>query len=228
MFWQEDDRDQGFQVPDDVVNVLFAIDCKRLPVDHAYALSTALCEAVPWLRDDPAVAVHTVHLAGSQNGWQRPEHGTDQFLIPSRRTKLTIRVAKAQVPALLGALQGRTLQVKGIPLAIGDGKPKRLSKEPTLFARYVVTLSGEDENAFLSRAATELRAQEVRIRKALCGKDTPLFTPAGSLPTRSLLLADLSPEESVRLQQGGLGPHRAMGCGIFIPHKGIEAVARGG
>ena len=32
------------------------------------------------------------------------------------------------------------------------------------------------------------------------------------------------PAEPVRLQQHGLGPHRAMGCGIFIPHKGIDAV----
>lgn len=228
MFWQEDDTDQGFQVPDDLVNVLFAIDCKRLPVDHAYALSAALCQAAPWLRDDPAVAVHTVHLAGSQNGWQRPEHGTDQFLILSRRTKLTIRVAKVQVPRLLGALEGRTLQVEGSPLTLGAGKPKRLGKEPTLIARYVVTHPGESEDAFLSRAAAELRALEVRVRKALCGKDTPLSTPDGPLATRSLLVANLSPEESVRLQQGGIGPHREMGCGIFIPHKGIEAIHPGG
>jgi CRISPR/Cas system CSM-associated protein Csm4 (group 5 of RAMP superfamily) len=38
------------------------------------------------------------------------------------------------------------------------------------------------------------------------------------------MLADLKPEESLRLQQQGLGPHRLMGCGIFIPHKGIDAV----
>ncbi|MEJ2326290.1 MAG: hypothetical protein P8Y25_05455, partial [Chromatiaceae bacterium] len=33
MFWQEDHADHPFQVPDDIVDVLFAIDCKRLPVE---------------------------------------------------------------------------------------------------------------------------------------------------------------------------------------------------
>lgn len=227
MFWQKDDADPSFEVPDDVVNVLFAIDCKRLPVDHAYALSEALCGAVPWLREDPTVAVHTVHMAGSQNGWQRPEHGTDRFLLLPRRTKLTIRVPKARVTALLDALQGTTLLVAGAALTIGEGKLKGLSKEPTLFARYVATHPDEAEDDFLRRTAAELCALEVRVRKALCGKDTLLSTPQGLISTRSLLLADLSPEESVRLQQQGLGPYRAMGCGIFIPHKGIEAVHRG-
>jgi hypothetical protein len=40
------------------------------------------------------------------------------------------------------------------------------------------------------------------------------------------MLADLSTDESIRLQQQGLGPRRLMGCGIFIPHKGIDAVSK--
>ena len=66
----------------------------------------------------------------------------------------------------------------------------------------------------------------INIRKALCGKSTPLATAGRPVHTRSLLLADLTPEQSVRLQQMGLGPHRKMGCGIFIPHKGIDAVKK--
>jgi hypothetical protein len=65
---------------------------------------------------------------------------------------------------------------------------------------------------------------DIRVRKALCGKTTALAAPDGPIETRSLMLADLTPEESLRLQQQGLGPHRAMGCGLFIPHKGIAAV----
>ena len=37
MYWHEDDYEETTRVPDDVVDVLFSIDCKRLPVDHAYA-----------------------------------------------------------------------------------------------------------------------------------------------------------------------------------------------
>jgi hypothetical protein len=38
------------------------------------------------------------------------------------------------------------------------------------------------------------------------------------------MIADLPVEESLRLQKTGLGPHRYLGCGLFIPHKGIKDV----
>ena len=40
------------------------------------------------------------------------------------------------------------------------------------------------------------------------------------------MLADLSTEESLKLQEHGLGEGRHMGFGIFIPHKGIDAVTK--
>ena len=48
--------------------------------------------------------------------------------------------------------------------------------------------------------------------------------PAGPVFTRSLMVAELQPEQSVRLQQLGLGDGRTIGCGLFLPHKGIAAV----
>jgi len=227
MFWQEDNREISFQVPDDMVDVLFSVVCKRLPVDHAYALSAALQQAAPWIAEDASgVAVHTVHVAGSQNGWERPDHGTDQYLILSRRTKLTIRVPKRHTEALMKDLEGETLDVSGCPLTIGPGKIRRLSRETTLLSRYVATAPDATEESFLDWATQALSDQGIRVRKALCGKMTLLTTPGGMLRTRSLMLSDLSPEESVRLQQRGLGPHSRMGCGIFIPHKSIEAVGK--
>ncbi|MCG6861606.1 MAG: type I-MYXAN CRISPR-associated protein Cas6/Cmx6 [Chromatiaceae bacterium] len=227
MFWKEDDTELASDVPDDIVDVLFSLDCKRLPVDHAYALSAALQQAVPWIAEqNSGVAVHTIHVAGSQNGWERPEHGTDRHLILSKRTKLALRVHKERMDALMEGLEGTTLDVSGCPLTIRTGKMRPLSKESTLFSRYVVTLPNETEEDFLKRSVQALRNKDIRVRKALCGKMTLLTTPSEVLHTRSLMLADLSREESVRLQQQGLGPHREMGCGIFIPHKGIEAVSK--
>jgi len=227
MFWQEDHTEIACQVPDDVVDVLFSVDCKRLPVDHAYALSAALQQAVPWIAEGGSgVAVHTIHVAGSQNGWERPAHGSDQHLILSRRTRLAIRMPKERIDALVKALQGKTLNVSGHPLTVGVSKIRPLSKETTLFSRYVVSLPEDSEEAFLERTARALSDQGIRVRKALCGRTTLLGTPSGVVRARSLLLADLSQEESIRLQQTGLGSRREMGCGIFIPHKGVAAVGK--
>ena len=146
----------------------------------------------------------------------------------SRRTKLALRVPSARLEALINALRGATLDLAGCPLTLGEAKSRPLSKETTLFARFLVCEPGEDEADFLARVATELAGLDIRLRKALCGKSLTLATPEGGLESRSLLLADLAPEESLRLQRHGLGPHRAMGCGLFIPHKGIDAVRKGG
>ena len=227
MYWQDDPSDRPFEVPDDVLDVLFAIECKRLPVDHAHVLAAALRRVVPWLESESGAAAHNIHVAGSQNGWERPEHGGDQHLIPSRRTKLVIRVPKRRVAELEAALCGTTLDLAGCPLTIGDAKTRMLSKEATLFSRQVVSRPGDDEDAFLGWAAAELHGLGIKVRKAVCGKELVLETPQGPVRTRSLMLADLSPEESVRLQQVGLGPRRDLGCGLFIPHKGIDSAKKG-
>lgn len=226
MFWREDPSERECEVTEDVVDILFTIDCKRLPVDHAHALSSALMQALPWFGEEADAGVHNIHVAGSQNGWERPVHGAESHLIVSRRTKLTIRMRHERLDDLIRGLRGRTLDIAGCPLTVGEAKLRPLSKETTLLARYVVCQDGEDEEAFLTRMALELHHLNVGVRKALCGKTTTLTIPGGGLQTRSLLLADLSPAESIRLQATGLVPHRNMGCGLFIPHKGVDSVRK--
>jgi CRISPR-associated protein Cas6 len=226
MFWQEETPKDRFRVPDDVIDLLFTIDCRELPVDHGYELSYALRKALPWISDDARIGVHTIHTAGSQNGWERPEHGTQNRIILSRRTKLMIRVPGEHSGRLQHELEGSRLDVGGCLLTVGSGKTKPLSKQTTLFSRFVVVREQMDENAFLHWVAGELDHMGVRVRKALCGKMLSVATPEGSLLTRSLMLADLTLEESLQLQQRGLGSHRYMGCGIFIPHKGVDAVKK--
>jgi CRISPR-associated protein Cas6 len=225
MFWQDEKRPADFAVPDDVVDVVFSVDCRELPVDHAHSLSTAIRRAAPWISEEAEIGVHTVHVAGSQNGWERPAHGTETRLLLSKRTKLTIRAPKHAVDRLSHDLCGAALDVDGCPLKIREARTRLLSKQGTLQARYVVAESvDESDEAFLSRMARELGALGIRVRRALCGRTNLLMTPAGPIATRSLMLADLSPDESVLLQRRGLGPLRQMGCGIFIPHKGIDSV----
>jgi CRISPR-associated protein Cas6 len=228
MFWQEDDNPKPFEVPDDIVDLSFEIQCRELPVDHAHALSTALKAFLPLLADDERLGVHTVHVAGSQNGWERPDPALGQRLILSRRTRLSLRVPKEHLDLVQNALDGAEVEIAGCNLKIGKSKQKMLSAQGTLFARYVVLEPGEDddENAFLQRIVSMLAARDIRVTKALCGKTAAVAGPDGPVQTRSLMIAGLSREESVRLQQEGVGPLRHMGCGIFIPHKGIDPVKK--
>jgi CRISPR-associated protein Cas6 len=109
-------------------------------------------------------------------------------------------------------------------MTVKDAEVRLFSPLPTLFARYVITEADQDEAAFLQSQAAQLKRMGISVRKLMAGKPNVFNMPEGPVHTRSLMVADLSPEESVRLQQQGVGEGRTFGCGIFIPQKGIKAV----
>lgn len=224
MHWQTDDADQRHLVPDDVVDVAFAIACRTLPVEHAWDLWQALRAVVPWLVDEPGAGVHPLHVADSAHGWVRPDR-PDDLLHPSRRTRLIVRVPRHRVPDT-ELLSGRVLDIAGHEMTLAEASVRPLSDLTTLYARYVVAREMPDEQAFLEHAIAELRRLAIEPKKMLCGIERTIRTPEGAFHTRSLMLADLSVAESVRLQQTGLGPLRHLGCGLFVPHKGVSDVSR--
>ncbi|MGB5440091.1 MAG: type I-MYXAN CRISPR-associated protein Cas6/Cmx6 [Gammaproteobacteria bacterium] len=224
MFWSdEDDKNKGFSIPDDVVDLSFRITSPTLPLDHAHALSSGLLEKLPWLKEEKFAAIHLIHGAASGNGWFRPEDVQSELLHLSRRTRMRLRLPKQRLDDAR-ELTGKTLDVAGHALEIGKADVCLLSSLPTLFARYVVSSEDLDETQFLQEAARELNSIGVSSRKLLGGITHSLYFPETPIFTRSLMVAELEPEQSIRLQQTGLGEGRTFGCGIFLPHKGIKAV----
>jgi CRISPR-associated protein Cas6 len=219
MFWQET-HEEVHAVPDDVVDIVYQIDCRALPVDHAWALSQAVGMVLPWLEEEPSTGVHPIHVADSGNGWMRPENAGD-LLCLSRRTKLVLRVPRGRIDAAL-ELVGRQLDVAGHALRVDKASLRPLSTITTIFSRYVVSADGLDENAFLQAAMREMTAFGVHPKKMLCGIEKVIATPGKPIHTRSLMITELSQQESVILQQRGLGPLRHLGCGLFIPHKDMK------
>ncbi len=227
MYWEEDkDENSPYQVSDDVVDLVYSISCKCLPLDHAYAFSNAIRTALPWMDDEPQAGIHLIHGAESGNGWIRPTDPTNELLHLSKRSRMSLRVPKHRIDAAK-ALTGHKLDIDGYSLEIGKAKLKLFSTLPTQFARYVVVPEGvdhEDEEVFMEYAADALKGLNIRIRKLLCGRAHVLQHPDGDLLTRSLMLADMDVSEAVILQQQGIGQFQKIGCGLFMPHKGITAV----
>ncbi len=218
MYWQEDDNARP--APEDVLDVRFKVACQALPLDHAHALSEAIPAVLPWLRDEPLAAIHLIHGAESGNGWIRPE-GPDELLYPSRRTRFAIRVP-AHRTADVEQLAGQTLDIAGHRLLLREPHTQKLSPLTTVFSRHVVSETHEDEAAFLDAVAQRLRdALDIRVRKMVAGRGHRHRFPEGEVRTRSLMIDALRPEESIRLQQHGLGPGRLQGFGIFLPHKAV-------
>ncbi|MCB1757134.1 MAG: type I-MYXAN CRISPR-associated protein Cas6/Cmx6 [Gammaproteobacteria bacterium] len=222
-FWQENTDTDEQLVADDFVDVLFRLQGKTIPVDHAWVLSEAISRHLPWFTEDKGSALHQIHVAESGNGWYRPDAGTD-LLHLSRRTRLTLRLPQNKVDEASQALTGKTLDLAGCEITLGESSVKTLVSSEVLFARYVDYGPTLDEEEFLQAAHQELSSENIRVRKMLCGRMQRLASPEGEILTRSLMIADLDKRESIALQQQGLGNNRKLGCGVFIPHKGIDAV----
>ena len=222
MYWREAEQNEpDYQVPDDVVDLLFRLRGRSVDVDHAWDLSEALKQEF-----DPGlcarIGVHGIRLPDSGNGWQAPD-AADAEVPLSRRARLAIRVGRED-RAAVAKLEGRQLRLGDHEIQIGVCSERPLSSIETMYARAVLGSEGQSEDDFLRGVADELAMLDIPVTRLLCGRSGAIRSAQGKLVTRALLIADLKPEQAVRLQQQGIGEARLLGCGLFVPHKGIDAV----
>ena len=195
-----------------VVDVVFSLTGESLPRDHGQPLAAALLRHLPWLAEATDAGVHRINVVAG-NG--------DQALL-SHRARLAIRVGRERA-AEVAALAGRVLDVGGFAVQLGEPVHRELLAHGTLYAP-VVTNAGADELQFLQCVERELDALGVRGR-AICGRQRVLRDDCGAERVGYSLLVDrLSADDSLRVQQHGLGTHRHLGCGVFVPHRSAAAV----
>jgi len=219
MLWQEDDDEIQNYDNGEVVDIVYRIQGKTLPVDYSFALYQAIQEHVPRVSESNEVGIYLVTAGEEGNGWMR-ENNPDEIIYLSRRTRLVLRIPIAKL-SIAQALVNKTLMLGEHALLLKSNEQQALSKITTLYARHVA-LDAETEEEFLNEALSELNDLDIRCKKMLCGKTRHLNNPDGPLKTRSLMLADLSPEDAIKLQQFGMGSYRHMGCGLFMPHKSLN------
>ncbi|KAA0445281.1 MAG: type I-MYXAN CRISPR-associated protein Cas6/Cmx6 [Candidatus Thioglobus sp.] len=219
MFWQEDIKEEHFTLPETIQDAVFAIHAKVLPVDHAYLLSQALLKYLPWLAQVNA-GIFDISVADG-NGWEQNEAG---FYYPSKRSKLNIRIPKERLKSAQN-LVGKTLDLGEYSIEIVKSlKPKLLSDMQIVFAKHIACNKNYSEDEFLQMAFSQLQALGISPKKMMAGLQRSISTPNGIIHTRSLMVANLRKNEAVTLQEQGIGEHRLLGCGLFLPQKGIESV----
>ncbi len=195
-----------------MVDVSYPLHGEAVPRDHGRALAEALERLVPWLADAREAGVHRVNAVEGVGAWA----------LLSRRARLTLRVRRERVGDLL-PLQGARLDVGGLPLRLGDvGVLRELLAHSALYA-HVVTTADADELAFLDTIENELDRLSVSCRR-ICGRRRTIDNDGGPLTGFSLMLDGLSADGALRVLESGLGQHRRLGCGMFVPHKSGAAL----
>ena len=196
---------------DALVEAVFPLEGKALPRDHAQALQHALAEQLPWLRSDAGAGIHPLKLV----------LGPESLALLSQRTRLILRVDANRLDELK-ALCGVELDVSGHALRLGAVHLRALQPLATLYAYRVAAVSA-DESEFMQAMEAELTALAIAGER-VCGKRHSLRVDGLEMTTFSMMLHGLVAEQSLRLQQHGLGNHRLLGCGLFVPHKSAAAV----
>lgn len=197
--------------PAAVVDAVFPLHGQALLRDHAQALQQTLCAQLPWLGTDAGAGIHPIKVVP----------GSADSALLSQRARLLLRV---QAPRMndLAVLTDINLNVQGYTLRLGAPHLRELLPHATLYA-YKVASDSMDEMTFMAAMDRELAQLGIGGQR-VCGLRQRIVLSGRVLDTFSLLLHELPAEQSLRLQQRGLGPHRLLGCGIFVPHKSAAAV----
>jgi CRISPR-associated protein Cas6 len=205
-----------------IVDLAFSIVCPQaVPADHGYLLYSALARALPEVHQTDRIGVHPIR--GRQLGgrtMQLTEH-----------SRLIIRTDAEQIARFL-PLAGKSLRLLDRTLRIGVPQVRPLVPAAALRSRLVTIKLSEAvskpskaaADAFLAAARRQLGDLAVSAEASLTlGKRRTLRIKDKEVVGYEVLLEGLTAEESVAVQERGLGGRRHMGCGIFVPNRREDA-----
>lgn len=195
-----------------MVDVVFSLEEGTLAADHADALSLAVRRVLPWLDAEPEAGI--LPLSGLARG--------NGVHFVGRRSRLVLRVPIHR-GASADSLAGVRLELDGGVLAVGAGTLRPLFPARGVVYSHLVSVGTDDEIEFLSRCRALLAERGLKPQ-LITGKASELRTAQGLARGFSLMLHGLGAADSLAVQEAGLGEHRTLGCGIFIPHKSVVAV----
>lgn len=199
-----------------IINLSFPVKGTQLPADHNYKLYGVLCKEIPSLHTFENFSVNTI--AGIPD-----KQGKIQIL---KGARLLLRLPVEAI-AQIYPLAGKTLTIGGYSIQLGNPELQTLQPTDVLSARLVTIKGYTEPDTFLEAAQRQLDALEIQANLGIPANDKgepKRLTLRINKPERSytivgfsLVVSDLSPDDSIKLQIHGLGGKRRIGCGVFNP-----------
>lgn len=210
-----------------MVDVQFKLVGKLIPADHGYHLFAAVSELVPKLHDYDGVGLYPIsgQLAGNR------------CLAITEKSFLTIRLPSDKIGLFL-LLAGKTLHIGEHEIHVGVPQTRALVPSARLYSRLVVIKGFMEPDPFLEAARRQLQKLGIRGKPSLIMQPRIAETNAGNESgthspylRRTIRIHDkevvgfalrvekLTAEESILLQEKGIGGRRRFGCGIFFPER---------
>ncbi len=195
-----------------MVDVVFSLEEATLGDDHASALSLAVRRLLPWFDEEPEAGILPLSGLAKGNGVR----------FVGRRSRLALRLPVRR-SASADSLSGARLAVEGAELQLGAASVRPLFPARGVVYSHFVSVGTDDELEFLDRCRALLGERGLKPQ-LISGKARELRGADGPVRGFSLMLHGLGAADSLSIQEAGLGAHRALGCGLFVPHKSVVAV----
>lgn len=213
-----------------IVELSFPVRGTSLPVDNGFIVYQAVARSVPWVGEQAQVGLAIVPIQGN------PHRG---FLDLTSGSRLTFRLSAGDVPRL-SPLAGQCLVFGNVTLILGQPAQSDLRPSSSLASAFVVAEGcrhSDEVQEWLTRQFRTLdigTAPELRLKRfkeqpatAQSGTSCPYvrrFQQVGesSVVGWEVQVRGLVPQESLRLQEVGVGPGRRYGCGVFVPDTGAH------
>ena len=189
------------------VDLAFKLMGTRIAVDHGYALFAAVNRLVPELHDAQDVGLHPIRGRFDGNG----------CLVLSSASRLIVRVPDDRIREFL-KLAGSTLDVDGNRFRVGVPEVRTLRPAAVLFARLVTIKGFMEAEEFIEAAKRQLETMGVTSALQL-GERRTFRIKEKQVVGFELLATELDAEDSIKLQEIGIGGRRRMGCGVFVPFR---------
>ncbi len=191
------------------IDLIFPLHGKHAPLEHGYLLYAVLSHHLEtpeslWLHDSDSVGLHLIRGRYVGAG-----------LLALHDARFGVRIPADLIPKFL-PLAGKSIQLGDHHLRIGIPQPHALTPATTLYAHLVTTKNGQDEARFDVEIARQLAALDIH-GKPQRGPRRMFRIKDKHVVAHTLLVSELSAEESIRLQEEGLGGRRKLGCGVFVP-----------
>lgn len=187
------------------IDLAFRLNGVSVPVDHGYALYAALSRIVPEIHAAKEVGVQPIRGVYNGNG----------KLHLSDFSRLILRLPDEQIRSYL-KLAGRRLEVDEHSLSVGVPAVRTLLPTPRLRARLVTIKGFLEEEEFLEAAQRQLQSLGIVAGEVILGPRRTFRVKEKKVVGFEVAVAGLTAEESLLLQENGIGGRRRMGCGIFV------------
>ncbi len=201
-----------------IIDLSFVLVGTTFPLDHGYCLFSAICRVVPGLHGDRRIGVHPIRGRQTAPG----------ALTLDNRSRLKLRLPSEEVAPYI-ALAGQALELEDHRLRVGIPRVEALIPAANLASRLVTFRNALAPSDLEEDVRRELARLEISGAPHFVPSARPAF--AGQPLRRvlkvrekrvvgySLRVTGLTAEESIRLQEEGLGGRRRMGCGVFAPWR---------